>query len=441
VIKYTLEVAKAAGEKILSNNVFIHAVEVRKGKINVGLIAGQIDYDLKFLRLLLGRNEEIELRSSVLTSANRNFYSGPAEITQNSDLLVFYNLQLSGNVISDLTRNIPGSVPVMFILNQRMDQNAGDFIRKFFPLQTLTIAADSWQSQVIRTADGKLNPQLSVFNNENQNNAFWEKCPPIIIPYEWPQFGPQVQVWLESRNPFRNDKPNFPVLTTYRSKNRKSLLLLGSGFWRWHFSFSDDQVFKAGWSGVLSNMVRWLTTGITDKTVNLTSGKKNYEMGQSVGLKTQVFDGAFNPLNDALVQTRVSGPAGTFEIENELESDGLYNSQFVAFKDGEYLIESVAWYNDVMLGRDSLDLVVAPVNREFMVTTQNDLFLRQLSEKSGASYFPEQHAQELLDKIDLSEKQEQISKTFELWHKMVVLLIIVLLLSLEWLLRKRSGLI
>lgn len=436
--RYKVEIAATPDEKIVSNNSYTRAIEVKKGKLNVSLIAGTLDYDLKFLKRLLEENQEIEIGISVLPAANRRFYSDPAQISRDADLLIFYNLPDLPQAFSD---GLPESLPVMFILNQRIDSEKARLIQKYFPLKKLTMAEKNWESQVVRTHEGKLNPHLSVFPNENLNSEFWDKCPPVTLPYAIPEFGSGTAAWLESRSGHQNSTEKFPVISGFRTQNRKSVLMLGSGFWRWHFSFADNPGFSHGWSDLMANLIRWITSGTTDKTVTLTSGKNNYEMGQTIGLMTQVFDGSFNPLNDALVRTSVTGPAGSFQIENNLISDGLYDSRFIAFKDGEYQIESVAWYNDIQIGKDTLNVVVSPVNREFMISTQNDALLRQLAEKSGGKYFPEQQAMALLDNIDLAEKYQQVTKTMELWYKMSVLLLIILLLSIEWFLRKRSGLI
>ena len=167
-----------------------------------------------------------------------------------------------------------------------------------------------------------MNPQLNIFQSENQNSLFWEKSPPIYSLYKDVEYGPGVRVLLESGINHPDSKKRVPVMLSYRRSGLKSLVLLGSGFWRWHFIFATDAEYLNGWSQVLKNMIRWLASGVRDKNVILTAGKKSYERGQSVILNTQVYDGAFNPVNEAQVHTQVIGPTGVFTLESELIAEG-----------------------------------------------------------------------------------------------------------------------
>jgi len=63
-----------------------------------------------------------------------------------------------------------------------------------------------------------------------------------------------------------------------------------------------------------------------------------------------------------------------------------------------------------------------------------------LAARGGGKYYSESNADNIREDLDLSSKQEQISKSYELWYQFSIFLIIIFLFSLEWFLRKRSGL-
>ncbi len=163
-------------------------------------------------------------------------------------------------------------------------------------------------------------------------------------------------------------------------------------------------------------------------------------MGENVSTSTQVYDGSYNAIDDAIVRTEISGPGGVFEIYGERSGPGNYNGRFTAFAEGEYKIKTSAFKNDIELGSDSLNIFVIPVNREFIYTNQNYSFLRQLSEKYSGQYYHENNAANLFADLDLRPGREREEKTIELWYKLTVLIVILCLLALEWFIRKRLSL-
>jgi hypothetical protein len=187
-------------------------------------------------------------------------------------------------------------------------------------------------------------------------------------------------------------------------------------------------------------MMRWLGSGGQDNNVVLTTAKKSYQVGENVQVNSQVYDGSYNVVNDAMVKLQISGPTGSFELESEFISDGNYSTKFMPISDGEYKVEGTAWLNDVEMGRAKTEIYVTPVNNEFTYTRQDYRLLKKLAEKSGGKYFNSPDASELPNSLNLSSKLVREEETFELWNKLPMLLAIILLLCVEWFIRKRKGL-
>jgi hypothetical protein len=438
--RYIIEVTGIENEKNVSNNRYVKTINVRKGKIKTGLIASKIDFDTKFLISLLEKNEEIDFSSSVIPANSQPFFNNITKIINEAEVLILYNFPSGSRYRQELAVLNERKPPVLMIMNERITSENAEFIKRFLPIRSVKNSGQTFQTQVVRTMSGKLFPQLNVFDSENRNKTFWEKCPPIQIPFYDIRYGPGVTVLLESKSIQPEIKTTIPVLLSYRSVGTKSMIMFGSGFWRWHFSLAEDKEYCHGWSHLLKNIVRWLGSGIKDKNVILTTGKKTFELGEYISPVTQVYDGSFSPVNDAVVQTEISGPGGKFEIFGDGNGQGTYSGRFMAFAEGRYQIRTTAFKNDIKLGSDSLHIFVIPVNREFMFTNQNYTFLQQLSGKFNGKYYHEDIAKDLPDDLDFSPKRERRELTVELWHKMAMLIILLILLSVEWFIRKRFGL-
>jgi hypothetical protein len=163
-------------------------------------------------------------------------------------------------------------------------------------------------------------------------------------------------------------------------------------------------------------------------------------VGDQIYINTQVYDGSFNVVNDALVRTAITGPSSAFEIEPAFVESGRYEGVFAPIIPGSYRMTATAWRNDIIIGEDELKIIVASLNREFLNTRQNYTFLKKLADKTGGEYFAEEKADEVLNALRIESQIKHEDKTYELWNRLPVLLLVLFLLTLEWFIRKRKGL-
>ena len=217
-------------------------------------------------------------------------------------------------------------------------------------------------------------------------------------------------------------------------------MLLGEGFWRWKFRLIEDPQFNTGWQMMLHNMIRWIVTGSYYENIIISSKQKSYQIGETVNLDIEVYDGSYNPIPEALVRLKISSKEDTFEVESENSGNGVYKAKFVPLKHGDYHIWATAWKNDINLGEASFEINATPVNNEFLYTKQDYQFLNKLATKTGGIYFSEDTYEQIVNSLDLSPQIIQTRKTIELWNRMLILIFIILLLSIEWYFRKRKGL-
>jgi hypothetical protein len=331
-------------------------------------------------------------------------------------------------------------IPTLVIVSQPLTLDQIQNITTFFPLQSVRMLARPVATQVITTPEGRGIPVLNVFDNLNDNEKFWLKCPPIQYRFAQVRFESKSKILLQTQAVFGDKKAQMPVLIVDTQKGRKSLLLLGAGFWRWHFLQAEDRQFQLGWKKILHNMMRWLSSGSQDNNVVVTTAEKSYQVGENVQVNSQVYDGSYNVVNDAMVRLKISGPTGSFELESEFISEGSYSTKFAPLSEGEYTVEATAWLNDVKMGQAKTELFVTPVNNEFTYTRQDYRLLKKLAEKSGGKYFNSTEASQLPPSLDLSTRLVREEETVDLWNRLPMLLAIILLLSVEWFFRKRKGL-
>jgi hypothetical protein len=441
--QYDFSLQMIPGEAIKRNNSYTISMEVLKGKIEVGLLASKPSYETKFINKLLSDQEDINFHKSVRIKSGRYFRKSPEKFIDSLDVIILLDYPpptqsdpRAGQFINRLNSQ---RIPALIILNESVSRNQLESVKKFFPLKSIRHSGQFIETQVKPSVISEQLSVISIFEDDETEERFWGITPPIQYPYSNISFSSPVKVLLQTSNSM-DDNSGQPVLVAHESMGRKGILLLGSGFWRWDFLLSEDKIYQNSWQQMLKNLIRWLDTGAVDKNVILSTSKKNNQVGDNILMTTQVYDGSFKFVNDGLIRTSVSGPSVSFEIESNFVENGRYEGTFVPLVPGRYKIRSEAWRNNINLGVDEIELIVITVNREFLTTRQNYRFLKRLSEKTGGEYFTETETGNLINSLNLKPELRRESETFELWNRWPFLLVVIILLCLEWFIRKKKDL-
>jgi hypothetical protein len=163
-----------------------------------------------------------------------------------------------------------------------------------------------------------------------------------------------------------------------------------------------------------------------------------------VPLRVEVRDKQYNPVTNAKVQARLTGPDGamaTVELTPQPMEEGVYTGEWSAEKPGSYVAEIIAGREQEELGRDLLTFRREDGVAENFHTSQNRELLEKLSEQTGGRYYKPADASKLSSEISYSEAGITTRETRDLWDMPVLFLLVLSLRASEWLLRRRWGVV
>src|SRR5437016_5713544 len=163
-----------------------------------------------------------------------------------------------------------------------------------------------------------------------------------------------------------------------------------------------------------------------------------------VKLRAEVRDTTYLPASDATVEAHVLGPEGiaeSVEMRPEPLESGVYSADWTTPKAGSYLVEMLAKRGTEELGRDVLTLRREDGVAENFRAEQNRELLEKLSSETGGRYYTPTDAAKLSKEISYSEAGITVRETRDLWDMPAVFLLLLLLHSSEWLLRRKWGVI
>ncbi|MFQ6040925.1 MAG: glutamine amidotransferase [Candidatus Poribacteria bacterium] len=300
----------------------------------------------------------------------------------------------------------------------------------------------------VLTAEGFYHPITRLADTKEANEAVWRDLPPLSRLYSGLQLRAGATVLAEylrvPRRAGRNNLATEPVIVFQRYGNGKTLLIAADGLWNWAFgvwAFKEEANY---YSRFWSQTIRWMATRADAKLVNVETNKPKFIPREQVQITARVYNETYQPISDAELSIEISPPTGKpFQIPYNAspEVEGLYSAQFLASEKGTYKITATGSLSGKRLGTDSVEISVQTPLIEFENPQLNEELLKQLAGVSGGVYMP------LLQIDTLPSKIKDFGSTIttvhedELWDSPFILLIAVGILSAEWILRKRKGLV
>jgi hypothetical protein len=427
--KYSVVLKPLQEETILANNASDLSIDVLKGKTIVGLIASQPNYDLKFLSRTIETFEDCETRFYL-----ESLKQGSMERTlREADVLFIQNFPSPGDAADKMELFKESKKPICYMLSERLDTNKYQVLRHYFPLQSIKSAQKPLTTQIIPTEGAKNNSLIALYQKNEQNERFWHNCPPIVYPFNVTRFSEPVATLLCTEK----TTDYLPVLSAWQNNK---LLLLGSGFWRWKFLLTEHREFSDGYERFVYHIIRWLAAGKGNQNIILKMPKKVYNVGETIAFPVQLYDGSYHSVDNGMVHINVIYDSDTSEVVLRNSGDGNYVSEYIPYRSGMHKLILSAWINDVPLGRIEEEIDVLPTNNEFIYTRQDVDFLKQLARQTGGRYFNESQAPELVNALDLTPIKKEEQKIWDIWQNIYLLLLLIALLTIEWIIRKRKGL-
>jgi hypothetical protein len=213
--------------------------------------------------------------------------------------------------------------------------------------------------------------------------------------------------------------------------------------WTWSFW----EAGKGGSTGYFqrfwNNAIRWLVHDPDFGRVRLESDKDNYDPGDPVQARCTVLDENYRPAAKSQVEVawknREAGGWKTLATQ-EVEA-GVFSAEGVPENGGVYDLKCSAKVNGKPAGDESILVNVDSLGEEMKDTTVHNDLLKALASRSGGKTLRLGDS-DWFDRLGLNTDAafEIVGRRVErIWDNALVLSLIVMLLSLEWFLRRRWG--
>jgi len=449
--KLTVEIPPLAGEETAQNNRRTLYIDVLKSRLQIQLIAGAAMPDISFVRQQLNLNKRYQNRAAV-EAGNGRFLGGELNLPNDAalaeiDLLILLNWPTAASseaVIAKIVQNVRlNKISLLLMLGPDSKLERLHELETDLPIRSQSAAIAETAVYAVLAPEGSRHP---ITASAETSDNLWNRLPPLSAKHSDFTVWPDAQVLLSAQHDSQqsgspNNKPNAPLLVVRQTDRLKSAALLAYAGWRWHLMMANDQGGPTPFAMLIDRLTHWLEQEQIDKTVRLQTDRALYGIGEPVNAQVRVFDAERQPL-DAQVNLALYQDGKLLEEKSaDPVKTGMFERSIYPDRAGDFVLIASAQLNSHALGSDTTAITVGETAVEMIHTSLNRPALASLAHLSGGQIV----AADSLDLLPHILPRHTIIRSAtherELWRHPIVLFLGIALLSLEWIIRKRCGMI
>ena len=431
--EYIVKVSSLSEEINIDNNQQKFLISVLKDHYKVALITGAPSFNTIVIKEYITNYPRVELDHYVLsnngyTPSLKLFWSTPYQ------LIIFDNYPI--DVLKSKTQKIYSKkitsekASLLWIIGQNITSESAQSLTPFFHLDYVDENINSDKNSWYFTED-IINSSIIQGSLTNQKSNFADIFPPITTPYKFNAKHKKV-------NPiaYHESDEVIPVIFMGDVKNIRSIVWTSNDFSTVKYNISSNNNFRDIWS----NLFSWLLKTGGDRNLYFRLNKESYQQGEEILITGSSIQDNLSINNQAFITImHDSMEVNSFELRFNPESN-RWEGNFWAPKPGNYNYKIVINDGSSEPMEQIGKFIVEKSQIELNQVSLNLPLLTNISNGTGAEYYSWESRSVLVDKIKSVKSKTRIDKSVVLSENKWVMIILIILLTIEWVFRKRIGL-
>lgn len=232
-----------------------------------------------------------------------------------------------------------------------------------------------------------------------------------------------------------------PLFVFFETNGVKSAGFLGDGLWRWSMRDYADHGNHNLFNELISKTVQYLSVK-ADKSFFRVYTKKIINENEALDFTAEVYNQSYELVTEPDVTLVLKDEKGKSYNYTFTKKQSMYSLSAGRFPAGEYSYEAKVKYGDKLYTKSGM-VIVKEIVSEKINTVANHQLLYQMAKQSGGKLFYKNQLEQLQKEILSSDSIKSITYSHKQLTDLVnlqwIFYIILLLLSVEWFLRKYNG--
>lgn len=443
VRRFTVTVGPLAGEATVRNNRQTVSVRVLDDDRRVLLVAAAPGPDVAALRAALDADDSVEL--TVRTQRSPGFfYEGavPDGLARyDAVILAGYPGTAADAPTADrIADAIAGGLPAVFVMTSGTDLNRlartfGDLL----PAAPVTLRPGTVEAGLSPTPAGESHPVLDLGVPAARLTAL----PPLAASPTRYALQPGGRVLATVRR--GATALEAPLLAVRQNGSVRTAAVYGAGTWRWRTLPDDLDDLRGVHARLVDQLVRWATAPRDRRPVRLRPDRATFGERDRVTFTGQVYGDGLEPIDDARIVLTVDGPGPAERATMRPLGNGRYVADLGVRPPGRYSFSAEATRGGASLGTDRGGFAVGAIAAEFRQPGADPSLMRQVALRSGGAVVGLDtlgaFVRGLREAGALEDRplvREDATPLLGMWP---LLLLALTLLTVEWVWRKRIGMV
>ncbi|QRR03865.1 VWA domain-containing protein [Dyadobacter sandarakinus] len=423
---FTIELGNVSGETSVGNNKKDVYIDIIDGRQKILLLALAPHPDIKSIRSLVEANDNYELDVNILSISNTPPAAKPY------DLVILHqvpNVLGLGNAL--VRKYIDEKTPLFFVLGNQSAVPLANSLNR-----SLTINTSSNQTDKVTA---RYNTSFQQLNFDPENLKLLERLPPLSVPFgEYNVSSGSETVLFQKIGTLNTSKP---LLVLNTNGEQKTAVLAGEGIWQWR----QEEFAQTGSQEVVDNffqkIIQVLSVREDKRKFRVYPVSNEFDAGEQVIFQTEIYNDIYEPVFGQEVKLDIRDEKGRnrqFAYTHTKENPRFNVS---GLSDGVYQYAASA----TVLGKQERvtgQFVVRNADLEMNNTTADFGMLRELAKRSGGEFLTAASLSTFLQKLRenrpadrLDSMEDMVELIFMKW----LFFVLILLLGVEWGLRKYHG--
>ena len=458
--RLSISVPQQVGENIVTNNHVNLSMNVIRDKTRILMVSGTPSMNYRFMRTALKSDPSIDLLSFVILRTPSDILNVrthelslipfPVETLfskelTNFDLVIFdnfnYSLYLRPDYLESLRNFVESGGGFAIIGGPNLFNEGRDGLSPIGDILPLRFVQEEFYRRgspigVKLSRAGAKHPMTRFFDDFRENDSdllrFWQEMP-ALDGINLTEAKRSSTVLIESA-----DGIPWPILTISGYGKGRVLALATDYAWKWYMGMVARGKGNQAYLRLVHRMVRWLTKDPSLDPIHIILPEMAGYTGQEIDVRIQFHGGDPSKRSDAAISFSVFDPDGV-KTESKLKPTRQPDEYLVSFlpnKGGVYRIKV-----ETPEGHLEESMVVAgPLERLDAAPDHGQL--KKIAASTGGKYVS--RGDDLYGQIEgyakMVEKRFVEETRLPMWATPIAMAIVLGLLSSEWYLRRRWGL-
>jgi hypothetical protein len=421
---FTVSIAAVDGEFSLKNNIRHAYLEIIEGKRKILLASKSPHPDIKAIKNAIEKNKNYQLDLYIPGISNPE--------SDSYDLIILHQIsQQEIQRIPTVSNHLNAGLPLWTIVGSKSNLNRVNSENQFISIKTINFQKD--------LVTPSFNASFSKFQLSPELQDVITNFNPVTVPFANYAIGGGAEVLLFQK--VGNLVTNNPLMVVIDDGDQKSAVMVGEGMWQWRMQdYSKNQSFEL-FDELMSKLVQYLSSNEEKSRFKVYPLTQEFTVNEPAVLETEVYNEIYEETYGHAVDLELSGPESFSETYSYVTSLGNSKYRISNLVPGIYTFKAQTSIDQKPV-RSQGQFTVTEMQLEALSLTADHQLLRSLSSKTSGAFYQQDQWENLTK--DLSEKQAQgIIFSEEILTPVIkwpwALAILLVLVSMEWILRKYHG--